>query len=820
MSSTPSSVAPSRRLVRGFKVWSSAPDDPRLRRPTDVLLLVVTVVLGTAIAITFRATAPPAATTPTESTIVDVVRWSAEAVYDVLTVWTVVLVLLTLLTRGRRRLVLDFVCGIVLSVAAGLLVARPSTGGWTETLEQSMTASPTPVSVLAPIAMCTAIIVIASPHVTRPLRWTGRLLILLGAGSATLLDIVQPLGGVAAIVCGVFAAAVTHLMLGTPSGHATPDQVRDSLPEIGVDAVWVALADRQRPGYSVFDAIDDGGRDLVVKVYGRDAWDEQFVGSVWTAMTRKGETLELFGGRRSHIDREAIVSLLAERAGVPVLPVVATGVTDDGDAMMVTEAPAQVLGLLPTEELTQDHLAAAWRTLASLHALGIAHRDVDLMCFALREDGSMAITDLADARTTAETASLMVDRVRLLVATAVATDHDRALAGAVDALGGDGVAEMLPYLQSAVLDHETRRAIEDGEWSINDLRSAAVDVTGVEAPELLQLQRVSWKSVGLVVLVGIMAYAIIGLLSGVDFASIKEQISGADKAWLWLALAMSPIVQVFLSFSTLGAAMERLRYIPVLMLQYAVQFISLTLPSTAARLALEVRFFQKFGIPAGGAVSIGMIDSFSGFLVQITLLLIILLGGLPGFTAPIRGSSSESSSSDSSTSSGPSSLAILLVVLIVVGILATVFVPRFRRRLVGFIPRVRQGLREQTGTAKTALRVVRHPVKVVTMLAGNLGTQVWQALILGVCLYAFGQHTAHLSQLILINTAASLFGGLMPVPGSMGVAEAAYTAGLQAIGIPSSVAISTAIAFRMVTFYLPPIWGAAAMRWMRKNDYV
>ena len=66
----------------------------------------------------------------------------------------------------------------------------------------------------------------------------------------------------------------------------------------------------------------------------------------------------------------------------------------------------------------------------------------------------------------------------------------------------------------------------------------------------------------------------------------------------------------------------------------------------------------------------------------------------------------------------------------------------------------------------------------------------------------------------------SLFAGLMPVPGGMGVAEAGFTVGLQAIGVPSAIAISTAITYRLVTFYLPPIWGAAAMRWLRRQQYV
>ena len=75
--------------------------------------------------------------------------------------------------------------------------------------------------------------------------------------------------------------------------------------------------------------------------------------------------------------------------------------------------------------------------------------------------------------------------------------------------------------------------------------------------------------------------------------------------------------------------------------------------------------------------------------------------------------------------------------------------------------------------------------------------------------------------LILVNTFVSLFAGFMPVPGGMGVAEAGYTAGLVALGIPNAAAVSTALAFRLVTFYLPPIWGSFGMRWLRKHlDYL
>ena len=72
------------------------------------------------------------------------------------------------------------------------------------------------------------------------------------------------------------------------------------------------------------------------------------------------------------------------------------------------------------------------------------------------------------------------------------------------------------------------------------------------------------------------------------------------------------------------------------------------------------------------------------------------------------------------------------------------------------------------------------------LFLGKLSGQLMHAMVLGLCLRAFGAH-AHFSQLILINTLVALFAGLMPVPGGVGVAEAGLTAGLVAIGIPSSV---------------------------------
>ena len=73
-------------------------------------------------------------------------------------------------------------------------------------------------------------------------------------------------------------------------------------------------------------------------------------------------------------------------------------------------------------------------------------------------------------------------------------------------------------------------------------------------------------------------------------------------------------------------------------------------------------------------------------------------------------------------------------------------------------------LRQKWADAKEALRVLRRPKKVLLLLGGNLIAQVMLAIILGLCLKAFGQ-SASLAALILVNTFVSLFAGFMPVPG-------------------------------------------------------
>jgi uncharacterized membrane protein YbhN (UPF0104 family) len=52
------------------------------------------------------------------------------------------------------------------------------------------------------------------------------------------------------------------------------------------------------------------------------------------------------------------------------------------------------------------------------------------------------------------------------------------------------------------------------------------------------------------------------------------------------------------------------------------------------------------------------------------------------------------------------------------------------------------------------------------------------------------------------------------------VSEAGISLGLTRAGVPAESALAIALTYRFCTFYLPPVWGYAAYRWMTTHRYL
>ena len=810
----PAAVAsrvPRPRMARAF---SSAADEKRARRPTDILMLVCA--LAGLLGLSMLAPGPTdfdESVTELLSSLPGVAGWAWRAFFALISIWTVLLVVLAAARRERRILLRDYALAALLAVGAALLASLLAGTSASELLDAFITPQAPPHYLGLRIALCTAVVAAASPHLAHWLRFVGRGLLLLGGLSAVVLGVDLPIGATAGFLVGLAAAAITHLVLGSPGGRPTRAAVAEGLADLGIGVHTVVDEPLDLSGAARFLAEGDLGTRLGVKAYGRDAWDGQLLTSTWEALWRTGRAPDLSAGRLARAEHEALATLLAERSGASVLPLVAVGITVDADVLVVTRAGA---GPALVPDASDDRIAETWSALDALHAAGLAHGSIGTDTVVLDDKGRVALTDLAAARLAAESRPQRIDEARLLVGWALEVGPDRALAAAQSALGPEGLQRVLPFLQPAALGSDARRGVRLASWGMRDLLKSAADLTGEETPDPERLARVSVGGLVKLVLLGMFGYWIVGMVSGVDWSQVAQAFRDADLALLAGALVLSPTVQVWLSLATLGATLVVLRYGPVLMLQYAIQFVGLVVPSSAARVALEVRFFTGWGMGAGPAMFVGVIDSVMGFAVQMVLIVIVLLTGLVGFAPPAESTSSSSTTSDSG--GGHDALLVIAAVL-AAAVLATALFPALRHQARVALPRFWLAVRTQLTEARGSLAVLRKPGKIGLMVLGNLGAQLTQALILGICLAAFGQHVSF-AGLVLVNTGVSLFAGFMPVPGGMGVAEAGFTAGLVALGVPSDIALSTALMFRMVTFYLPPLWGVFAMKWLHRREYV
>src|SRR5690606_16664460 len=101
----------------------------------------------------------------------------------------------------------------------------------------------------------------------------------------------------------------------------------------------------------------------------------------------------------------------------------------------------------------------------------------------------------------------------------------------------------------------------------------------------------------------------------------------------------------------------------------------------------------------------------------------------------------------------------------------------------------------------------------------NLGAELVMAAALGAFATALG-YPVGFTELVFIHVGVSLFAGLAPVPGGIGVAEGGLIFGLVRAGVSEPAAFAAALSFRFATFYLPPLWGFFVMRWLEKNKHL
>ncbi|MFF3626179.1 lysylphosphatidylglycerol synthase domain-containing protein [Streptomyces sp. NPDC002164] len=856
----------------------------RVHRPSDLMRLLIGVL---AISVLFAIAAFAHGTTAgLEQDITKGTGQAPDALIKLAGLVSSIAVLLVPVVFAIERLIkrdglriADGVLAAVLAhgvtLAADLWVAESAPGTIKDALTQPQPgdALTDPVhGYLAPvIAYMTAVGMARRPR-WRVVLWV---VLLLDAFAMLVGGFTTPFSIVLTVLIGWTVAYGTLYAVGSPNVRPTGQHLMAGLRRVGFHPVTAMRAedtpdsgDQNDRGRRYLVTLEDGP-PLDVTVVDREQQAQGFYYRVWRRLTLRGITQNRsIQSLRQALEQEALLAYAAIAAGAHAPKLIATSELGPDAVMLVYEhIGGRSLDALEDSEITDELLRGAWRQVRALQSRRIAHRRLTGDAILVDGAGTVFVTDLRGGEIAAGDLVLRMDVAQLLTTTGLRVGAERAVAGALEVLGPDAVADCLPLLQPIALSRSTRatlrrlarersqrereavlaasdaakraRALETAhdEYAAapghEDERAAGrrTDArTGRKAErKSLRVQKQAEKRAVDEALEGAREEDLLSQMrqqvlrirpqapvEPVRLERIKPRtllsfIAGAIAAYLLI----SQVTQ-----ADFGAVVEQAEWGWV---AAAVGFSALSYVAAAMSLLGFVPERVRFGRTvlaqvAGSFVKLVAPAAVGG--VALNTRFLQRAGVRPGLAVASVGASQLfglgchilllaafgylTGTEKTPSSLTPSRTVIAGLLTVAVLVLVVTAVP-FLRKFV--VTRLRSLF---AGVVPRMLDVVQRPQKLLTGIGGMLLLTGTFVMCLDASIRAFSGPdvpTLSYASIAVVFLAGNALGSAAPTPGGMGAVEPALTLGLIAVGLPKEVAAPAVLLYRLLTLWLPVLPG-------------
>lgn len=603
------------------------------------------------------------------------------------------------------------------------------------------------------------------------------------------------------------AGTLLRFATGTVNQGAWGGQIVQALRSIGLDPVFLARRDGGSPtvlppaspdddlveGSRLYDAKTREGRRFVVSVLDGQAHVAGYLGQWWQWIRLSGIPV-----RRDRSVSDAThhhLAMLLGLAHAGLRTPSPYGAADTGESSLLVLDASTVLMPCRPEDITDEDAFAYMDYLRKANSRGYTHRRITPDCLARLGDGTPVIAGWQNGDCASAGASVMLDRVQLIVLMATLLGPDRAMSAARRVWSPHDLSTMSPFIQRAALPMATRSLQGCNRQLISGIRAKAGSAEEVEtqAPQTVTLSRFSIRSF-LTIALAVIAVAVVFTQLRPD--EVIDAVRKAEPVWALVAVLCGMLAWAG-SAVTLGVFIDRdERDWPSLtMTQVAAGFTAVSMPAGVGPAFVNLQYLRRRGL--GNAEATAITGATWGIQGLATVVITVVLGLFTG----------------RSTLSGaiPTNTLIIVIGSIVLAFCLAMAVPPLRRLLAHrYLPLI-------ASYAHRFMEVIARPDRLVAAGAGALVLNVATALGFWVCLLAFGCRTNPVETMfvfLLANTLASA----VPTPGGLGAVEAALSLSFTGMGVPAGVALSATLLYRVVFYWLRIPLGAAAMRWLSSKD--
>ena len=653
----------------------------------------------------------------------------------------------------------------------------------------------------AVLAGLVAVTVAAAPWLSRPWRRAAWAMLLLIGAARLVTGGLLPMQVVLALAAGVTVGAGLLVAFGVPDRRMGCAGVAAALRAGGVPAGQVTGPLATAKGSRPFEAVTGDGRSLFVKVFGSDQRDADLLYRAW-----RGVRLRDVGDTRpaaslfKTVEHEALLAVMAERAGVAVPHVGQVIRAKDGSVLLTMELVAgQSLDHIPDDRITDQLARSLWREVGRLHQARIAHRSLHGSNIMISQDGCPRLTDFSFAELAATSRQRAIDVAELLSSLAGRIGPDRAVAAAAAVIGADGVAAAVPLLQPLALSAGTRHAIKGQDGLLKNTRAAAIAACRRRRgdQDLARLQRVRPRTL---LAIAALAGAFYFLLPQIaDVSSSWHALQHVNWAWLPVIIGLSALTYVASAMALIGAVPGHIPFGPAVLTQGASSFINRVSPANVGGMALNARFLQKSGTSTPASVAAVGVNALAGAVMHIVLIVVFFALAGHDLTKAFK---------------LPSASKILLILAVIIAVIGVVLATRPGRRWTRkqLIP----GARSAAGSLRQA---AASPVKLGLLFGGSALITLAYIAGLDASVQAFGGGPG-LVVLGAVYLAAAALAAAAPTPGGLGAIEAALVAGLTGVGMQPGPAVSAVLLYRLATYWLPVLPGWLCWRSLQHREYV
>ena len=362
-----------------------------------------------------------------------------------------------------------------------------------------------------------------------------------------------------------------------------------------------------------------------------------------------------------------------------------------------------------------------------------------------------------------------------------------------EVFGDHEVNLAVPVIQPAILPASVRSQMREHPRFLSQLRNAAAGPVPEQMMPSVQLERFSVKSVAMAV-IGVAAIIIV--LGSLNLDTVMQALRSANPWWILAAFGFGLLTYVGAALPLVAFTPGRLSLWEAILVQVSASVVTLVAPAGLGPVALNLRYLHQRRIDTPLALAVVAFVQFAQFIT--TVVLLVLLVVITGRSYGIE---------------MPSVRIFIIVAIILIFVAASCAIPWVRRQLVEKIRTIGGQIWQR------AVWVVGHPRRLFLGLAGNALMVVSFVAAFGASLAACG-YSLDITTLTVTYLASNSLGSVIPSPGGIGPVEAALTGGLTVAGIPSGIALSAAVLYRLVTFYGRAPLGWIALRVLQRLDLI